>query len=291
MNKNQLGYIEGLISVLINTVLFLLKLWVGIITGSVAMIADAWHTISDSLTSLLVITGLIVSGKPADKQHPFGHGRAELIASIVIGTLLLVVGFNFIVESIRRLIQFQKTEYKQIAIYVFLISAIIKEALAQFSFWAGRKTDYSSLIADGWHHRSDAIASILIVIGGVASYSFWWIDGVLGIIVSLLIIFTSCQIVFENGNILLGEKIEEDLEPKIRKAISEIAPEVKDVHHFHIHKYGDHTELTLHICLSPKMKLETAHKITDLIEEKIRSDFKIEATVHIEHQKDENDIS
>jgi len=285
INKNKLGYFEGIISIIINSVLFFVKLWVGLITDSVAMLADAWHTLSDSLTSVVVVLGVLISGKPADDQHPFGHGRAESIASIVIGTLLVVVGFNFIVDSVKRLINFQKIEYRAIAVYVFLISAIIKEGLAQFSFWAGKKTNYSSLIADGWHHRSDAIASFIIVLGIFASSKFWWIDGTLGLMVSFLIIFTALQIVLKNSGKLLGEKISDELEPKIRKVISELTPEVTDVHHFHIHRYGDHAELTFHICLSPKMKLEKAHRIANLIEEKIRSDFKIETTVHIEHEK------
>ncbi len=286
VNKKQLGYLEGLVSILINLILFLLKLWVGLITGSVAMVADAWHTISDSLTSIIVVLGLLISDKPADDQHPFGHGRAESISAIIIGTLLVVVGFNFIVDSIKRLLYFQSMEFKAVAIYVFLISVVVKEALAQFSFWAGKKTGYSSLVADGWHHTSDAIASLVIVFGVFATRHYWWVDGVLGIIVSLLILYMAYQIIKKNAGNLLGEKIEDELEPKIRKIVSDISPEVSDVHHFHLHRYGDHIELTFHICLTPKMELEKAHKIATLIEEKIRNELKIETTVHIEGEKD-----
>ena len=95
-DKNiMLGYIEGGISLLVNTLLFGLKYWVGLQTGSVAILADAWHTLSDSLTSLVVILGFKISSTPPDRKHPFGHGRAEVISSIIIGTLLAIVGFEF----------------------------------------------------------------------------------------------------------------------------------------------------------------------------------------------------
>jgi len=99
----NLAYLEGIVSIFLNIILFALKYWVGVITGSIAIIADAWHTLSDSLTSLVVIIGAKVSSKPADKEHPFGHGRAESIASIIIGVLLFGVGLNFLFDAIQKL--------------------------------------------------------------------------------------------------------------------------------------------------------------------------------------------
>ena len=110
-NRTRLAYSEGIVSVIINTLLFALKLWAGTITGSIAVIADAWHTLSDSLTSVIVIFGAKSANKPADKEHPFGQGRTELITSIVIGVLLSVVGINFITESVHRLYIRVKSDY------------------------------------------------------------------------------------------------------------------------------------------------------------------------------------
>jgi cation diffusion facilitator family transporter len=179
IQKQQLGYIEGWLSTVLNTLLFGLKLWVGIRAGSVAMVADAWHTLSDTLTSIVVIFGFWIAGKPQDREHPFGHGRAEVIGAVVIGTLLAVVGFNFLVKSYHQLRNPQHVNFSLFSIVVFAISIVLKEALAQFSLWAGKKVKSQSLIADGWHHRSDAIASALIVIGALFGKTFWWIDGVL----------------------------------------------------------------------------------------------------------------
>lgn len=100
--SKKLVYTEGVGSIVLNATLFILKYWVGMITGSIAIVADAWHTLSDSLTSIVVILVAKVSSKPADKDHPFGHGRADSVASIIIGVLLFVVGSNFFFEAIQR---------------------------------------------------------------------------------------------------------------------------------------------------------------------------------------------
>ena len=133
--KLNLGYIEGWASVVINTALFGFKFWAGTKIGSVSMVADAWHTLSDTLTSLVVIVGFCIAAKPSDPEHPFGHARAESIASVIIGVLLGVVGVSFAMESIRRLIDYRSATFNLSGILIFSASVIVKEGLAQFSFY------------------------------------------------------------------------------------------------------------------------------------------------------------
>ena len=278
----SIGYLEGFISTILNILLFGLKYWVGIQTFSVAIIADAWHTLSDSLTSLIVIIGFKISSKPADKEHPFGHGRAELISSVIIGTLLVIVGFNFLVESIHRFINYQSANYQNLAVIMFIISTIIKEGLAQFSIRAGKKINSYSLIADGWHHRSDAIVSFLILIGIFLGEYFWWVDSIMGIVVSLLIFYTAYNISKNAISALIGEKPDEDLISEIRKIVNyNISRDVK-LHHLHFHIYGNTKELTFHIRLPGDMRLEEAHQVATNLEEKIKEKMDIETTIHIE---------
>ncbi|MEA2022005.1 MAG: cation diffusion facilitator family transporter [Candidatus Caldatribacteriota bacterium] len=278
----SIGYLEGLVSIILNIILFGLKYWVGIQTFSVAIIADAWHTLSDSLTSLIVIIGFKVSSKPADKEHPFGHGRAELISSVIIGTLLAIVGFNFLAESIHRFVNNQFANYQNLAVIMFIISTIIKEGLAQFSIRAGKKINSYSLIADGWHHRSDAIVSFLILIGIFLGEYFWWVDSIMGIVVSLLIFYTAYNILKNSISALIGEKPDEDLISEIRKIVNcNISRDVK-LHHLHFHIYGNTKELTFHIRLPGDMRLEEAHQIATNLEEKIKEKMDIETTIHIE---------
>lgn len=282
LSRNRLGYVVGWISIITNTVLFALKLWVGLAGASVAMIADAWHTLSDSLTSIIVVAGFWASGRPADSKHPFGHGRTEAIAAIIIGTLLAVVGFKFLYNSISKLVLVQEMRFRYSAVYIFAISAIWKELLARCSIWVGRKAKLVSLVADGWHHRSDAIASVIIVAGVFLSPRFWWMDGVLGILVSLFILSTAFIVVRESSTGILGEKLDPGTEQKIRRAIGEVVSEKVDIHHFHMHRYGEHVELTFHIRIPPETQIRRAHAIADIVEKKLKNDFDIDATIHVE---------
>ena len=280
--KKKLGLIEGWLSAGINIILFALKLWAGIRCGSVAMIADAWHTLSDTLSSIVVIFGFCISEKPADEKHPFGHGRAEVIGAIVISTLLGMVGVKFFLEAIGQLSDYQKVNFNRTAIGIFFISVLVKESLARFSMWASRKTDSKSLRADGWHHRSDAIASGLIVLGAIAGRDLWWIDGVLGLFVSMLLFKATYDIFRDTSDILLGEKADQDLADKIKQTIYKQIGQTLDLHHIHIHRYGRHKEVTFHLCFPGEATLQDAHAKALQIENALKRHLNIEATIHLD---------
>ena len=281
-NKKKLVYQQGWVSIFTNGLLFASKYWVGIITGSVALMADAWHSLSDSLTSIIVILGAKISSKPPDKEHPFGHGRAELIASIIIGVILGLVGFEFAKESILKLINKEGVEYGNAAIWVTAISIVVNELLAQYAFWIGRKTGNPSLKADGWHHRSDALSSIIILVGIFFANNFWWIDGVLGFIVSLLLFHAAYDIIKDGTSPLLGEMPDEELLNNINNIAIAASGMEPHLHHVHVHRYGEHVELTMHIRLPKNTTLENAHQIADDIETNIAEKLNIDATIHME---------
>jgi cation diffusion facilitator family transporter len=278
----RLGYLEGWISVFLNTALFVVKYAVGVAAGSIAMVADAWHTLSDTLTSVVLLLGFWISARRPDKEHPFGHGRAEVISALIIGTLLAVVGVGFLKESIYRLQHHTSATFSTMAVIVFVASVILKEGLAQFSIWAGKKTHSNSLMADGWHHRSDAIASALIVVGALLGSRVWWIDGVMGICVSLLILYATFDIMKHAASPLLGEAPDEQMELKIQELVRRLAPKVQALHHFHMHRYGAHVELTFHVRLPPDIQLSEAHETATRIETALRDQLNIEATIHTE---------
>jgi len=282
LKPQRLGYTAGLLSVGINVLLFGLKYWAGIKSGSVAMIADAWHTMSDTFTSLIILLSFWIAARPADEHHPFGHGRAESIGAIIIGTLLAVIGFLFLKESIMRLLNYQAAQFTLLAIIVFGISVIVKEGIAQFALWAGKKIDSHALRAEGWHHRSDAIASGLIVIGALAGARLWWIDGVMGMAVSALILYATYGIFKGAVSSIFGEKPDPAVEAQIRKLVQNRAPAASCVHHIHLHRYGDHVELTLHCKLPPEMNLKEAHDLATTVEKAIRKELLVEPTIHVE---------
>ena len=282
ITNSRLSIRAGWVSIFTNLALFGLKYWAGLVSGSVALIADAWHTLSDSISSVLVIGGVKLSQKPADKSHPFGHGRYELIATIIIGCLLIWVSYNFLAESVEKLQNKEAASYGAFAIIATIISVISKEGLAQYSFYIGRKTNSRVVSADGWHHRSDAISSIVILVGIFIGRYFWWADGVLGIIVSLFILYTAYKIIKESSHTILGEKPEPELVAKLVSIINAAAGSNVFPHHFHIHNYVNHKELTFHIYLPDNYTISKAHEITNAIESSIAEEMEITSTIHVE---------
>lgn len=284
--NNKLNYSAGVVSIVVNTLLFILKYWIGIISGSVALLADAWHTLSDSLSSIIVIIGLKFSSQKADKKHPFGHGRLESIISILVGVMLAIVAYEFITESINKFKNpDNKAIFGSIAIVITIISIIIKEVMAQYSFWVARKTGNSSIKADGWHHRSDAFSSIIVLIGIFLQKYFWWIDAIMGICVSLILLYVVFTIIKEAVNKIIGESLSDETIIEIKNIINEKYGNDLNAHHFHIHNYGNHKELTFHIKLPPETLVIEAHKIASEIEIKLKTKCNFETTVHIEPYK------
>lgn len=284
MENNNHKYIvrEGWISVVTNLLLFGLKYWAGLVSGSIALIADAWHTLIDSVSSIIVLIGGKLSNKPADEEHPFGHGRAEHITAIIIGVLLAIVAFDFVLSSVEKFNSREPGHFGTFAIVVTVVSILGKEALAQYAFWAFRKTGSSVLKADAWHHRTDSLSSVIILIGILAGSYFWWIDSLLAFIVALMIAYAGYEILSKEIKCLLGERID----PKLIKAIKDEVGLLLDreihMHHFHLHQYGHYNELSCHIKLPADMPLNEAHAICSRIEDAIEEKFDMVTIIHPE---------
>ncbi len=280
-NRNA-GVIEGIVSVVVNTLLFILKYWAGIVTGSLAIVADAWHTMSDSISSIVLIAATGLSNRKPDKKHPFGHGRWEQIAAIFIGIILAIIAYDFLKDSILRLKDHTSVTFGTLAIVVTCISIVAKEGLAQYAFRLARKTGNVAIKADGWHHRSDALSSVVVLIGILLAKYFWWMDSVLGIIIALMLFYATYTIIKEAITKILGEEPSEELIKKITNAVTEMYPEGLQLHHFHIHNYVNHQEMTFHIRLPGELSLEEGHSVATAIEKMIEERFNITSTIHVE---------
>jgi cation diffusion facilitator family transporter len=282
--ENKTNYIkqEGWISIFGNTILFGLKYWAGIVTGSIALIADAWHTLTDSVSSVIVLIGGKISEKPADDDHPFGHGRAEHIAAIIIGVLLAIVAFDFVLSSYEKYKTREQTVYGTIAWVVTIVSIVTKEGMAQYAFWAHRKTNSAVLKADAWHHRTDALSSIVILIGIFFGRYFWFTDALLGLIVAVMIAYASYEILSKEITSLLGESPADEILTSIRETAQKSVDIPIYLHHIHLHNYGKHTEMSCHIKLPASMSLQEAHDICTRIEKSVKQEFGFITTVHPE---------
>lgn len=265
-----------------NLGLFVLKFWAGWISQSVTLIADAWHTLSDSVSSLIVLLGIRISKKPADEEHPYGHGRAEMIAAILVGALLAFVAFHFLVESISKLVAHEAATYGRVALWVTVLSILVKEVLARTSIRVGKKAGSRALVADGWHHRSDALSSIVVLIGIFLSPYWWFIDGLMGILISLFIGYVSYDILAETINALLGKSHEEGVLQSVQRLCNEVAARDVHAHHLQIHEYGDHKEVVFHIRLPENWSLREVHDLVDLLEEAVEQKLEGDVNIHVD---------
>ncbi len=285
--KSKYMIIEGVISVIINVLLFVFKYIVGMMTGSLSIIADAWHSLSDCISSIIVIIGGIFSKRPPDEEHPFGHGRIELITSFVVGIMLVFIGYTFFSEAIENIMNKKSASFTMMAIIAMIVSILIKELLAQYSFWGYRKSGSKSLYADAWHHRSDSITSIIILVGILFGKNFWWIDSVLSILVALVIFYAAFDVIKSSVKPLIGEYPSQETIESIKNIAKEINidDDNLNLHHFHIHTYGDHSEITFHMRFPKDMTVFDAHSKATLFENAIREKLNIEPTIHIEAYK------
>lgn len=282
---SKLGYREGLVSVILNLLLFVLKYYAGIASASLALIADAWHTLSDSLTSLVVILGIKLSSKKPDKEHPFGHGRWEQISALIIAILLALVGVEFMKDAIAKLRGHEAADFGWLAYLATVASIVLKEGLARYAFYIARKIGNAAVKADGWHHRSDALSSLMVLAGLFLSPYFWWIDSVLGMLISFMLFYAAYGIIREAVNKILGEEPSEEVIGKVEQIVKAEMGNVAYPHHYHIHHYGDHIEFTFHIKVPGEETVEEAHRKATLIEMQIKTELKIDATIHIEPLK------
>jgi cation diffusion facilitator family transporter len=280
------GYLEGWVSIVVNVLLFILKFTIGLFINSISLIADSFHTLADVLTSVIVVVGFWVSRRPADQEHPHGHGRFEIISTLAIAILLIVIGAEFFWSSVQRLIRPQPVTGTILVVVIILFSALVKEWLARFAIYLGKKIKASVLLADAWHHRSDAIASALVSVAIVAAmFGYVKIDSAFGILVSLLIAFTGYDLGRSAISFLMGEAPSEEILAKIER-VARSVDGVRDTHKIMIHDYGNHQAISIHIQVDEEMTVHESHDIATKVQRKLAKSFESVSTeVHIEPQK------
>lgn len=280
--RARYGFLEGWVSIVVNILLFVIKITIGLAINSVSLIADAVHTLADSATSVVVIIGFKMAKKPSDKEHPFGHGRMESIATLIVSVLLLIAGVELLKKSVHSIINPQTTMASLGVILLIVGTILIKELMARFSFVLGDLIDSKALKADALHHRSDVIATALVVVALIASrFGFDRIDGIMGILVSLIIFYSAYEIAKEAVSPLLGEAVSKETLKKIEK-IAKNHVEVSGVHDIIFHRYGRTSIISLHTEVSDKEDVSKLHTISEEIEDEISREMGGMIVVHID---------
>lgn len=282
-NREKFGKFEGYTSSVLNLLLFIIKLVLGLLSHSYALIADSFHSLSDILTSIIVIVSFKLSSQPPDKEHPYGHGRIEYISTLIIAILLILVGFEFARISITRIMQPKKVIFTPLILITVILTIILKELMARLSFYIGKIINSETLMADAWHHRSDAISSVLVVISFISAYfGLFAIDGIACFIIALFIAYIGINILKKSANILIGTAPSENVIKKIKDIALHNNDNVISVHDVIINTYGKLSIGSLHIIVPDTLNLINAHDISNSIEEVIKKEMNIDMTIHID---------
>lgn len=278
----------------INIALVIFKFIAGIIGGSAAMIADAVHSLSDFLTDIVVLVFVHISNKPQDEDHDYGHGKYETLATSIIGLALMLVGILIFYNGFTKVMACIRGEQLavpgQIAFWAAIISIVLKEYAYRFTVNVGRKVNSEAVVANAWHHRSDAFSSIgtALGIGGAILLGHQWtvLDPIAAIVVSFFIVRVAWHLTSKTIDELLEKSLPEDIENEIAD-IARSEAGVSELHHLRTRRIGNHFAIEMHVRMPGETSLFDAHAHASAIEHRIKERFGNETHVgiHVEPVK------
>ena len=272
------------LGMIINVFLMVIKFWGGIFFGSISLIADAFHTFSDISTDILILWGVIIGSRPADSSHPFGHGKFETLAGTLLSVVLIVVGAGIAFESGKSVMSTKFMNPGLPVLFVALISVITKEFLYQLTIKSAKQLDSIALYANAWHHRSDALSSIVVIVGVISSmFGFLPGDSIAGLFVGLMIIIIGIKFLLKTGKELMEGSVEEDVLQSI-KSILDKHPDVKSWHKLRTRKVGRELFVDVHILVEPELSVNKGHQIAEEVESIVKKAFArpVNVLTHVE---------
>ena len=281
--REGFGQFVSVAGICTNILLSVVKLIIGLMSGAISIVADAFNNISDVGTSAIMLAGFKIAAKPADEEHPFGHGRAEYLAGLFIAAAMIFVGGELLYSSIKKIIRPEILNVDNITLLILGLSVAAKFFLGIFYRYAARKINSEAIQAAALDSFTDCLATSVVIISVVVWIKFGVnIDGGAGIFIAAFILrggFTSLK---EILNPLLGGKPDQELIDGIKKIVTD-APEVLGVHDLIVHSYGaKRIFVSMHVEMPATLKLLTAHEIIDRLERKLQSTFEISVTLHVD---------
>lgn len=281
--RNSYGILGGIVGIIINFLLFLIKISVGLLSSSIAIIADAFNNLSDAASSVITIVGFKMASKPADKEHPFGHGRIEYISALIVAFMVMLVGLQFIKSSITRIISPEPVNFEIIPFVLLLISIGLKFWLSGFNKFIGNKINSSALKAASIDALGDVFTSITVSISFLASkFTSIPIDGFIGLIVAGFIVYSGFSLIKETLNPLLGEAPDPELVKDINKMVLSYE-HITGVHDLIIHNYGPGKCMaSIHAEIPANIDIMKIHEVIDKAEREISKKLKIYLVIHMD---------
>jgi len=281
--RDSYGYLGGIVGIIVNIILFVVKISVGLIVKSIAVTADAFNNLSDALSSIITIAGFKLASKPADAEHPFGHGRLEYISGLIVAFMVILVGFEFIKSSFDRIRDPSSITFELIPFVLIVLSIFTKIWLSRFNSFIGKTINSSALQASSLDALGDVITSSTVALSLLLSkWISFPIDGYIGVLVSLFILYSGYSLIKETMNPLLGEAPEPEFVEEIKREILSYDC-IIDIHDLIIHNYGPGRRMaSLHAEVPCDLPFVKIHEVIDRAEREISTKHNIFLVIHMD---------
>jgi cation diffusion facilitator family transporter len=281
--RTSYGLLTSVVGIICNVILFIIKLTVGIIINSVSVMADAFNNLSDAASSVISFFGVKLAGRPADKEHPFGHGRLEYISALAVSFLILQVGLSLLKSSFSKILNPEEVVFNPILIGILLTSILIKVWLMLFNRKLGKRIKSSVMLATAADSLGDVLVTSVTAISAiVAGLTGWQIDGYMGLVVSVFVMLSGIGIAKDTLEPLLGQAVDREAYKKITEFV-ESYPGIVGTHDLIIHSYGpSHRMATIHAEVPNDIDFEEAHETIDRIERDIQEKMDIFLVIHMD---------
>ena len=281
--RTAYGTLASTVGIFCNVLLFLMKITIGIMIHSISVIADAFNNLSDAGSSIISFIGVKIASKPADKEHPFGHGRMEYIAALIVAFLVLQVGFTFFKDAVGKIKHPQEIEFNLVSVIVLLLSIGIKLWLGMFNKKLGTRIHSNVMLATAADAMGDVITTSATVVSLlVFQFSGWNIDGIVGIGVSLVVMWAGVGIAKDTLEPLLGQAIPKDVYEKITKFVENYEG-ILGTHDLIVHNYGPGRSMaSLHAEVANDVDIEVSHEIIDRIERAAVKELGVFLVIHMD---------
>lgn len=281
--RNSYGMVGGIVGILVNVILFIIKLSVGLIVSSIAIMADAFNNLSDAASSLITILGFKLSNKPADREHPFGHGRIEYLSALIVAFMVMLVGLQFIKSSFERIINPTPVTFELVPFILLFVSIFLKVWLSRFNKFMGEKINSAALKASSVDALGDVFTSTCVVISFLAAnFTSFPVDGYIGMIVAVFIVYSGFSLVKDTISPLLGEAPDPELVDAIKEKVLSY-DNILGTHDLIVHNYGPGKCMaSIHAEIPSDISVVTIHEIVDKAEREISEALKIYLVIHID---------
>lgn len=281
--RKNYGVLGGILGIICNLFLFIAKLVVGVVINSIAVISDAFNNLSDLGSAIVSIIGSRLSGKRADEEHPYGHGRAEYISALIIGVLIIFMGIELFKSSVSELLNPKPVNINIVSALILLVSVVVKLWMWHYNKYMGKQINSSILMSAAQDSLNDTVATLLVIASAiVAPFVAFPIDGIAGILVSVGIVWSGIGVAISTINTLIGAAPDSQLISQIEEMVMS-GENVLGMHDLLVHDYGPgRTIASVHAEVPDNLSLIEVHEMIDVIEHKIMQEMGVDIVIHMD---------